>query len=189
MLGIVMEYYSILFEEARKHGWGLILVRRSEFYNFINILLKRFGRIKLLDVGCWKCFLCGHLKEMYGDKIEYVGIDIVDPSGRVEGCEFYVMSATNLLFPSESFHAVVFIESLEHIQDYVQALREAYRVLKRGGGIFIQSVKAGFPDSIADQTHFHVLHPITLSRLLRWIGFQNIEYVDEHNFAVWGYKL
>lgn len=184
-----MEYYDTLFEEAKKHGWGLILVRRNEFYNFIITLLNKFGKIKLLEIGCWRCHLCADLRERFGDKIEYTGIDIVDPGNRVEGCKFYVMSATQLLFPSESFHAVVFIETLEHIQDYVLALKEAYRVLKRGGGIFIQSVKAGSPDSIADRTHFHVLHPVTLSRLLAWIGFKDIQYIDEHNFAIWGFKL
>lgn len=80
------------------------------------------------------------------------------------------------------------VEVLEHVIDYVKALREIHRVLKPGGALFIQSVIATSPSALADETHFHVLHPATLKRLLEWLGFRNVEYVEDGNFAIWGYK-
>ena len=178
-----------LLEEARKYGWGLILIHRKEFNSFIESLLNKFNKIRLLDIGAWKCMLGDYIKQHFGDKIEYVGVDVIELPDRIKDYEFHVMAGDSLLFPPNSFHAVVFIETLEHIVDYVRALREAYRVLVDGGGIFIQSVICTDHNALLDKTHYHVLHPVTLKRLLEWIGFRNIEYKESGNFAIWGYKV
>ncbi len=182
------EIKKTLLEEGKKYGWGLILIKRKEFKGFIDSLLTRFDKVRLLDVGAWKCMLGDYLRQLYGDKIEYVGVDVIDLPDRKKEYEFHVMSGDSLLLPAESFHAIVFIETLEHIVDYVNALREAYRVLKPGGGVFIQSVVCTEPNALHDRTHYHVLHPVTLSRLMMWIGFKDIEYSEGANFAIWGYK-
>lgn len=178
-----------IFEEAKKYNWGFILIRKSEFHWFINHLLEKFGKIRVLEVGAWRCFMRAYLHDNFGrDKVEYVGIDVVDPEvgglSRDKDAIFYVMNPESMLFPSETFHAVIIIETLEHSINYVQVLREAYRVLMHGGGIFIQSQTC----NVQDETHYHVLHAVTLSRLLRHIGFRDVGHVDLPNFAVWGFK-
>lgn len=185
---MVSSYYNILMDEGKKYGWGIMLIQRDAFNKFIETLISKFGRIRLLDIGAWKCMLYDYLRENFFDKVDYVGVDVVELPDRVMDAEFHVMSGDSLLFTPNSFEAVVMIEVLEHIPDYVRALREAYRVLRSGGGLFVQSVICSDPNALLDRTHYHVLHPVTLSRLLTFIGFNNIEYVEGGNFAVWGYK-
>jgi len=98
------------------------------------------------------------------------------------------MNAEALEFPANSFDVVIMVEVLEHVVDYVRALREVYRVLKPGGAVWIQSVTCSDPTALSDETHFHVLHPKTLKRLLEWIGFRGVGYVEGGNFAIWGFK-
>lgn len=188
VLFVGMEYQNLLRQEGLKYGWGFLLIKRQEFYRFIESLIKKFGKVRVLDVGCWKCLMYTHLRERYGDAVVYVGIDVVDNQDRVRDAEFYLMNGESLLFPPESFHAVIYIESLEHIIDYVKALREAYRVLKREGGVFIQTTMPNTDNAWKDETHYHVLHPITLKRLLVHIGFKDVGYAMNGTFAVWGYK-
>lgn len=50
-----------------------------------------------------------------------------------ETAEFVVSDATKLPFPDESFDLVTSIGLMEHLDDYSPILREARRVLKKGG--------------------------------------------------------
>jgi len=181
------EYERILHEEGGKYGWGLILIYPDLLQQVLTELKKRVERPKILDVGAWKCMLRKWLLENVGD-VDYVGVDVIELSDRDKDAEFKVMSPVNLLFPPESFDVVIMLEVLEHIQDYTLALREAYRVLGPKGLLFIQSVKCTDPNALYDRTHFHVLHPVTLSRLLSWIGFKNIAIKDGSNFVVIAFK-
>ena len=183
-----MSYIDVIKREAERYGWGILLIAKEEFKIFLDTLTKRFGKIRLLDVGAWKCYLYSWLKQN-GYDVNYVGIDIIEPQGRIQEAEFYIMSPNALLFNSASFHAVVMIETLEHILDYVGALRECYRVLVRQGGIFIQSTICTDECATKDETHLHVLHPVTLRRLLARIGFREIQSTFNGNFAVWGFKV
>lgn len=172
-----MSYDETILSEGEKYGWGMLLTAKNEFDSFINNLLSRFGRIRLLEIGAWKRMLAAYIKEKFGDRVEYVGVDVIDPGKAVDiDAEFHIMAPTYLLFKPDSFHAVVMIEVLEHIFDYVAALREAYRVLVNGGGLFIQSILCTIEGAIIDETHVHVLHPVTLSRLVRYIGFKDVRH-------------
>ena len=178
-------------EEGQKYGWGLILIRRSELYKLLQKLFNKNKNARILDIGAYKCMLYHWIDQEFPRQKHgwsYVGIDILGPFPEWEGKECYVMNAQALEFSAESFDAVIMVESLEHIPDYTMALREAYRVLRSGGFIFVQSTRCDTPNAIADRTHFHVLHPVTLSRLLELLGFKDIGYTDDTTLAVWGWK-
>lgn len=179
---------ELLKSEGSKYGWGLILIRREELDHLIGKLLNRFTQIKVLDIGCYGCLLGNYLRSKYGVKVIYYGVDVLEFFDKCKDFSFRVMSGDSLLYPANFFHLVTFVESLEHIPNYVTALREAYRVLRPDGAVFIQSVRCDQPNALTDRTHYHVLHPVTLQRLMEFIGFRFVRFVDGENFAVWGYK-
>ena len=148
---------NILEEESKKYGWGLILVARNEFINFIKLLKTK----RHLDIGCHKMLLKNLIKSI-DNSIEYVGLDIWH-----YGTKIHVMASGDLLpFRENSFDTASLIETLEHIPDYVSCLRECYRVLRKDGILFIQSVSCLSRHAFeGDETHFHVLHPNCLERL------------------------
>ena len=74
------------------------------------------------------------------------------------------------------------------IEDMTKVARESYRVLRSDGLLFVQSVRCDDPNALLDETHFHVLHPVTLSRLLKWVGFREIVTKDGANFAVLAFR-
>jgi ubiquinone/menaquinone biosynthesis C-methylase UbiE len=97
-------------------------------------------RALVLDVGCGLLDLPMYLKMQEG-RLAIVGIDPI-----ANGCpEFYsprqfpfVRAVGDLLpFSSSSFEAVIFSSTLDHHFDPYRAVREAYRVLKPGGHIFV----------------------------------------------------
>lgn len=75
-----------------------------------------------------------------------VGIDVVKKTvdwanqhwGKNGKMKFRVADAHNLPFKSNTFEAVFALEMLEHVLDPLKVLREARRVLKKGGyGVFL----------------------------------------------------
>jgi len=182
---------EVAISEGEKYGWGLILIHRKKLAELLKALLEKKPDARILDVGAYKCLLYHWIDEIFPRKAygwSYVGVDILGPFPEWEGKECYVMNAEALEFPPSSFDAALYIESIEHVPNYVNALREAYRVLRPGGLVFIQTTRCDTPNAIADETHFHVVHPVTMKRLLSWIGFTNIDYIDDPTMAIWGWK-
>ena len=138
-------------------------------------------RVRLLDVGCGRGDLRLVLEER-GWRGEYVGLD-VRRTGDIMG------DAQMLPFRGESFDAVVFIESLEHVPDYYRALEEARRVLRGGGLLFVQTPRCDSWVATGIRDHLHVFHPVTLSRLLSRLGFAGCASATKGDYiAVWGFK-
>ncbi|RLJ03369.1 MAG: hypothetical protein DRP11_00860 [Candidatus Aenigmatarchaeota archaeon] len=156
---------KILQEESRKFCWGLILFARDELRR--EVIAKKPKL--LLDIGCHNRLLEATVKEWLKTikhRVETVGIDVVKYEVKPE-----VMCDGGLLpFRNNVFDFITIVETLEHIPDYVNCLRECYRVLKKNGILFIQSVLCTSPNAYeGDESHFHVLHVNTLSRLLEWL--------------------
>jgi len=173
----VKEYVKVLEEESKKHGWGCLLVIPEQFAEFLATTRPKIH----LDVGCHKMLLKDFVKKVCG--AEYIGLDIWH-----YGTKIHILASGDLIpLRSDSVDTISFIESLEHIPDYVRALREAYRVARVG--IFVQSVICTDPCALADRTHYHVLHPVTLARLARIVGFRKIKHgIVKGTFWLWALK-
>ena len=65
--------------------------------------------------------------------------------GHLPDVHLYHASIYDMPFPDATFDAVVMSEVLEHLNDDVGALREAYRVLKPGGVVAITVPNANYP--------------------------------------------
>jgi len=88
-------------------------------------------------------------------------------------------TAVALPFKEESFHAVRMMDLLEHLQDPLSGLREAYRTLRKKGLLIIRTPT---PYSIVypthtfydDHTHVKPYGRVALTVLLRQAGFSSI---------------
>ena len=96
----------------------------------------------VLDAGCGEGGVAIYLAQKYRFRIR--GVDLLDSAikkankkamdlGLQDRVSFRVMDYTKLSFPDKSFDGVYTIESLVHVPDYQQALRQFHRVLKPHG--------------------------------------------------------
>ena len=93
---------------------------------------------KILSVGCGPAAVEGLIKKMC-QGVMLVGLDISKemlsfaPSSIIS----VVGNAENMPFKNECFDAVMFLASLEFIDDYSKAIEETHRVLKSRGMLLI----------------------------------------------------
>ncbi|MBP1931245.1 methyltransferase domain-containing protein [Ammoniphilus resinae] len=99
--------------------------------------------MRVLDVGCGTGAITRELAKQR-DRIEVIGIDpspiFVEKAKSLtqnENITYLVGDGKSLPFPGESFDAVVFHTVLCHVSSPELFLREAYRVLKKGGQLVI----------------------------------------------------
>lgn len=148
-----LTYYKSVADAMKGLGFRKA-VHNDEVYNEELKFLREYGESPILDMGC------GNRRG--GD----VCIDTV------EGVADYKADMCDLPFSDKTFRSVFMIHSLEHIEDYKKALREASRVLKDGGvlGIVIPFISMSYLDS----THKHHWVPSDLSVDLHGMGFDFI---------------
>jgi MPBQ/MSBQ methyltransferase len=118
-------------------------------------------KAKVLDIGCgYGSFVLLSNKNGYptqGIEVEKFEHEISLERAKIEGVPssvFSLGSALNLPFEKESFDVVTFWNVLEHVSDYSKALKEAKRVLKKGGMIYIIA-----PNYCAFRKEAHYLVP------------------------------
>lgn len=98
--------------------------------------IKEKGR--LLDIGC----AYGFLVDMASPYFETCGIDVssfaIKKSKEFCDSNVLIASATSLPFREDSFHIITVIDTLEHVPEPTECIREIHRILKRQGILFLQ---------------------------------------------------
>ena len=102
----------------------------------------------LLDIGCGTGHLISILSK--NKKADYIGLDLsskmVEEANKkkIKYAKFVEGKADNLPFDKKSFDIVTCSESFHHYIDPDKAMREAYRVLKKGGYYILADKDVGW---------------------------------------------
>ena len=113
---------------------------------FVSSPKDMFSEKDVLDIGCGACG-----KTMYYGKMgaaHITGMDIVESYekeaydlaeelGLSDKFKFVVGDAAKTNFPDESFDVIIMNDAMEHVADPVGVLNEAYRILKKGGRLYV----------------------------------------------------
>ncbi|MBB6693122.1 methyltransferase domain-containing protein [Cohnella xylanilytica] len=99
---------------------------------------------RVLDAASGSGFGTRMLKDAGAAEVEGVDIDaesvrLANRDYAAPGISFRVGDVLRLPFPNESFDVVVTFETIEHVPDGAQWLREAARVLKPGGRLIVST--------------------------------------------------
>ena len=128
-------------EEVQYSNWRHLNAKRQKIENNVwNKII--YPGSKILDIGCGKGFFLKRLYENFGQSVKYYGLDIstvvIDRAQKYfEQSKYFVCSAENLSFKSKSFDYIQIISALEEMINPDLAIREAYRVLKDKGYLYI----------------------------------------------------
>jgi SAM-dependent methyltransferase len=102
-------------------------------YHYLIPCIERAGQQakgRLLDIGCGnKPYL-----SLFPNVTEFFGCDVVQSSlNRVD----LLCLADNIPLPDHSFDVVLCTQTIEHVANFHGLLREAFRLLKPGGTLFL----------------------------------------------------
>lgn len=132
---------------------------------------------RILDIGCGSCELDRLLAEQNGRRI--VGVDISDTKFPEEEAHTGAIQcrkgdAGNLEFLKDgSMDTVVSVYALHEMKDVLKALKEAHRVLRRGGRVLIIDFpKASLAQRLWNENYYTRSQ---VASMLRQGGFIDVE--------------
>ena len=200
-LGVALERVDpTIAAWARRYGAGHV-------QHYVS-LLQGIGRIadggslgKVVDIGSVPGHITAILKQ-HGVEVEAVDIKPGRAQGLFEALDipFHEVDVENetLPFAGESVDLVIFSEILEHLRtNPLQPVREAYRVLRRGGSILLSTPRItplmrwrflwgddyngdlidefAKLDSLGHMGHFRLYSENEVRRLLNHTGFEIVD--------------
>jgi SAM-dependent methyltransferase len=136
-------YDETYFEGRNSNYWWTVgsygNLRQYPHWKEMLELIREFRRGgRLLDVGCAYGFLVDEASkyfESYG--IDVSGFAVKKSKGYCRG-NVSRASASRLPFRDESFDAVTLVDTLEHVPDFNNCLKDVVRALKKGGVLLLQ---------------------------------------------------
>lgn len=184
--------------EYEQNYWGTVVDPDGNVRNRLQEREKHLEDIKeelsflnslpagiILDVGCGLGFLLSGLKpgwEKHGVEVSRMAAEHAARWGKIHAGEL-----AEAKFPDEFFDVVVMHHVIEHMEDPVSAIKEAYRSLKPGGVLllgtpdFDSGCARRFGDNyrlLHDDTHVSLFTNESMHRFLRDHGFiiERVEY-------------
>ncbi len=136
---------------------------------------------RILDVACGT----GHGSELLGGRaqIEIAGLDnnsqaVARAAARVPDGDFRVAVVPPIPFPDASFDVVVTFETVEHLKDDAQFMKEIRRVLRPGGRMLLSTPNKEITSPTGPPTNPWHIREYRLADLLTIVegaGFQDVE--------------
>ncbi len=117
-----------------------------KFYNEVVSPADMFEGKTVLDIGCGAAGKSLYYASLGAEKV--YGIDIVEAyaaqsaalaeeKGLADRFEFRLCDAGDTGFPDDFFDTIIMNDSMEHVAEPERVLRECWRVLKKGGRLFV----------------------------------------------------
>ncbi len=131
----------------------------------------------VLDIGCNKGeYLCHFSKNSIGLDISMPCLYLCKKKSLHMIC--LDLNSPHLPFKDQSFDAVFFSHTLEHLCNPIQSLQEVLRVLTKGGvlivGLPIEKCLVRFlskDDYYKSHSHLFAFSPANLKKILEYVGF------------------
>jgi len=136
------------------------------------------GRRDVLSVGCGPAIIEGGLSE-HGFHV--TGLDVSQEALQCapDSVRTFVGRAEDMPFPESSFDAVIFVASLQFIDDYRKAIQKSAAVLRPGGTVIVMLLN---PQS--DFYKERVKNPSSYMSLIRHTDLEQIERVIAECYAI-----
>lgn len=125
-------------------------------FEFTKGYIDKIKNCKILDIGCW----VGNYQQTFvnaGKKIDMTGIDINEDvinqnKKNFPDMKFSVAPISKLPYKNNSFNIVTLWEVIEHIPKNTEeeAFAEIYRVMKRGGYLFVATPNYNIRSNLLD---------------------------------------
>jgi len=160
-------------ETCREAFWQNIFRFETEY------LVSRLKHCRdVLSVGCGPAIIEGKLSE-YG--FNMTGLDISREALKCvpDNVRTFTGRAEDMSFAKSSFDAVIYVASLQFIEDYQKALQRSFAVLKSKGKIIVMLLN---PQS--DFFKKRRLEPDSYINLIRHTNLNEMEKVIEELFTV-----
>lgn len=162
-------------ESCRKAFWRQVFREEAAY---LAARLKGFPEI--LSVGCGPA---GVEAELIRLGFSVTGLDVSRETldGAPDGLRAVVGRAEELSFPDHAFDAVIFVASLQFVDDYRQAVAEAWRVLRPGGrmiALLLNPESPFFKEKRAD--------PDSYVNRIKYAGVQGIEEAMKEKYGTHG---
>jgi len=160
-------------ETCREAFWQNIFRFETEY------LISRLKNCRdVLSVGCGPAIIEGRLS---GHGFNVTGLDISREALKCapDSVRTFAGRAEEMPFTESSFDAVIYVASLQFIEDYQKALQQSFVVLKHEGRIIVMLLN---PQS--DFFKERLLEPDSYVNLIRHIDLNEIEKAVEELFTV-----
>ena len=132
---------TALHESAAGDSHAIDLASRNDALSQVGYSLP-LGRAVIMEIGCSSGFLIKNMARIFPQAV-LIGVDVVkEPLHKLAedfpGIPLIRFDLLQCPLPDESVDVLVMLNVLEHIEDDVLALRNAYKLLKPGGSLVIE---------------------------------------------------
>lgn len=141
-----------------------------------------------LDVGCASGYMISQIAKIFPNA-KYIGVDIYDKAieyakKAYPNINFKVASADRLPFEDNTFDVILFYETIEHVENPQECLKEIRRVLKKDGTLILTMdsgsllfklvwfVWENTKGKVWQGAHLHPFHHTALEQLIQSSGFK-----------------
>lgn len=176
--------------------------RRLEARRLLNWCRDLPENARILDVGCGDGFHLDVLKEFGKKEWRLEGIDADERAvrtGEQKGLKIHCGLLDTVNLPADSYDLVLLIQTVEHVSDPPEVLRQIRRVLKPGGKLVIVTDNTDSPDfrifrgrywgGYHFPRHWNLFNPATMRALAEKCEFEPEKIVTVVSPVNWTYSI